>query len=157
MISDPVLDAILAAAHHLSVFTLTALLIAEVALVYVPLRGHALWFLSRIDGWLGIITILVALVGVARVLWGIVPAEYYLYNAFFWTKMTLLSILSFFTFVPGIRIQRWHKGYVADAGYEISAADLTYVRRALWIEVALLVPVPIAAALMARGFGVFGP
>ena len=66
-----------------------------------------------------------------------------------------LSVLSFFTFVPGIRIQRWHKAAAADPAYEVSTSDLTYVRRALWVEVALLLPVPICAALMARGYGMF--
>jgi putative membrane protein len=148
-------DALLAVGHHLSVFVFTAFLAIEVALLRVRLGAPGLRFLSRIDGSLGILTFVIAFVGVARVIWGAVPADYYLENWLFWTKMGFLSVLSFFTFVPGIRIQRWHKAAAADPAYEVSTSDLTYVRRALWVEVALLIPVPIAAALMARGYGVF--
>lgn len=148
-------DAFLAGLHHITVFLFAALLIVEVAIVYLPLSQPTVRFLSRIDGALGIVTLVVGPVGVARLIWGAIPADFYLYNAFFWAKMTLLSVLSFFTFVPGIRIQRWHKASAADAAYVVPAGDITYVRRALWVEVAMLVPVPICAALMARGFGAF--
>jgi putative membrane protein len=149
------LDAILAIAHHLIVFALVALLAVEILLVYIRLDMRTLRILSLVDGWIGVLTMAIAVVGVARVLWGAVPADYYLRNYFFWTKMTFLSIFSFWLFVPGIRVQRWHKKTKADPDYEIPAEDYPYVRRTLWIELALLVPVPIAAALMARGYGVF--
>lgn len=147
------LDAILAIAHHLTVFALVSLLAVEIVLVHLRLDARALKLLSLVDGWIGVLTMAIAVIGVGRVLWGIKGGDYYLHNYWFWTKMAFLSVFSFWLFVPGIRVQRWHKRTAADPTYEIPAEDYPYVRKTLWIELALLVPVPIAAALMARGYG----
>lgn len=149
------LDAVLATAHHLVAIALACLLVAEIVIVRVHLTPPVLRGLSQIDGWLGILVMAIGLVGVARVLWGVVPGDYYLYNWLFWTKMAFLSILSFWLFVPGIPIQRWEKHLREVPDYEPPAREVVYVRRMLWVELALLVPVPVAAALMARGYGAF--
>lgn len=155
MLDRLALDALLAMAHHVVVFTFTGLLVAEIVLVRVRLGQAGLRFLSRLDWAVGLMFFALAIVGVARVIWGIKPPDYYLHNWLFWAKMTSLSILSFFVFVPGTPIQRWHKSAVADPGYEVAAGELTFVHRALWVEVVLLIPVPVCAALMARGYGMF--
>ena len=130
------------------------MLFRSLVLVYVPLAPKGLRLLSRIDGTVGILIMVITVVGTARVLWGIKPADYYVHNYWFWTKIAFLSVISFWTFVPGIRVQRLHKDARKDPDYVASAADISYIRRGLWIEALLLIPVPIAAALMALGYGV---
>jgi putative membrane protein len=67
--------------------------------------------------------------------------------------MGALIAVSVVSILPTVRGGRWRKALASDPGYTPPAHDLVLARRALWIELAILPVIPIAAALMARGFG----
>lgn len=147
------LDALLAILHHLSVFSLVGLLFVEFALLRGPMAGPAILRFGKVDALYGIAFIAVVVVGIARLIWGIVPVDTYLANLWFWTKMAALIGVSIISILPTVRGGRWRKALASNPGYAAPEADLVLARRALWLELAILPVVPITAALMARGFG----
>lgn len=64
------LDALLAIAHHLAVFSLVSLLVVELVLVRAPMTAGEVARFVRIDGLYGLSAIAVLVAGVARVAWG---------------------------------------------------------------------------------------
>jgi putative membrane protein len=149
------IDALLAIVHHLSGFALVGLLFVEVAIVRGRMDGPAIGRLGRVDALYGIVFTVVVLAGIGRLAWGIVPGETYLANAFFWLKMAALGGAALVSITPTVRGGRWRRASAGNPGFEAPAGELRLVRRALWLELAILPVVPIAAALMARGYGAF--
>lgn len=147
------LDWVLAGAHHLAVFSLAAILAFELALTTGALDAPAILRLSRIDAWYGATAALVVAAGVARLFLGAKGAEYYGSNALFWTKMALFAAISAISILPTMRYVVWRRALRSDAAFRPDAATVRTVRRALWTEVALFAFIPLAAAGMARGYG----
>jgi putative membrane protein len=79
-------DWALASLHHLAIFTLAAILAAELAILTMDIDAKAMGRLARIDMGYGISAGIVVVVGVARVIWGAKGYEYYVANHIFWTK-----------------------------------------------------------------------
>ncbi len=147
------LDALLAILHNLSMFSLVGLLFVEFALLRGSMSGPAIGRFGKVDALYGIAFIAVVVVGISRLIWGIVPIDTYLGNLWFWTKMGALIAVSIISILPTVRGGRWRKGLSKGPGYAAPEADVVLVRRAIWVELAILPVVPITAALMARGFG----
>lgn len=149
------LDALLAIAHHLSVFSLVALLVVELVTMRPPMAATEIRRFSRYDGFYGLAAIAVVVVGIARINLGAVPAEFYMHNAFFWLKMTALGIIAVLTIHPTVRAGAWRKAVAADQAYAVPEDEVRRVRRTLQLQLLILPIVPISAALMARGIGAF--
>ena len=149
------LDALLAILHHFAVFSVVGLLFVEFALLRGTMAGPAIARFGKVDALYGIAFIAVVVVGIARLIWGIVPVDTYLGNLWFWTKMGALIVVSIISILPTMRGGRWRKGVAGDPAYVAPAADIVLARRALTAELVILPIVPVAAALMARGFGAF--
>lgn len=147
------LDWALASLHHLAVFTLAGVIAYEVALTARAVDEATILRLARIDGWYGVNAGIVVAVGVARVIFGAKGADYYLANAFFWTKMGLFVAVGLISIAPTLAYLAWRRRLSADPTFRPDAAALRTVRRALWAEVALFAGIPVAAAAMARGYG----
>ncbi|HLW91892.1 MAG TPA: DUF2214 family protein [Roseiarcus sp.] len=147
-------DWILACLHHLAVFSLAAVLAAEVALMSVELTGKSMRRLSSIDLWYGLIAGAVIIFGVARVIWGAKGYEYYVANHIFWTKMALFLAVGLLSIQPTLRYLAWGRSIKTDPAFLPAAGDAGRVRMVLWLEAALFLCIPIAAAAMARGYGV---
>jgi len=147
------LDALLAIAHHLAAFSLVALLVVELVLMRAPLGADAIARFTRIDALYGIAAIAVVAVGIARVAWGSIPADFYLGNLFFWLKMAALAAIAILSIDPTVRSARWRKAVAVDAGRLVPDAEIRRARRIIHVELAILPLVPISAALMARGIG----
>lgn len=148
-------DAVLAIAHHLAAFGLVGALVAELVIIRGPMTAAEVRRFGRLDGLYGLAAIAIVVIGIARLLFGIVPADVYLGNVFFWTKMAALAVITVISIGPTVRAMRWRRGFEADPAFAIPADGLAASRRAVAIEVAIIPLVPIAAALMARGFGSF--
>ena len=82
-------DWLLASFHHLAVFSLAAILSAEIFLTAGPIDDRMVLRVARIDAWFGIMAALVVAAGVLRVFFGAKGYEYYWVNIFFWAKMAL--------------------------------------------------------------------
>jgi putative membrane protein len=128
-------DWILACMHHVAVFSLAAALAA-------------------VDLWYGILAGAVIVFGVMRLIWGAKGYEYYLANHIFWTKMGLFLVLGLLSIIPTLRYLAWRRSVTADAAFLPPLADVARIRMYLWLEAGLFLCIPIAAAAMARGYGV---
>jgi putative membrane protein len=148
-------DALLAILHHLAVFALVALLFVEFTLLHGTMDGVAIRRFGQVDAMYGLTAVVVIAVGVSRVIWGAVPADVYLGNLFFWTKMGALGAVALVSIRPTMRGSGWRKALALDPGFLPPAADVAVARRALHVELVILPLIPVSAALMARGIGAF--
>lgn len=146
-------DWALASLHHLAVFTLAAVLAAELAIVTLAVDAKLIGRLARIDAAYGATAGVVIIVGVARVIWGAKGYEYYMANHIFWTKMALFLIVGLLSIPPTIRYFQWGRQLRADPQFRPAATAVARVRTYLWAEVAFFLAIPVAAAAMARGYG----
>jgi putative membrane protein len=147
-------DLVLAIAHHLSVFTLAGLLIAEVALLRPNLSPERIRQLGAIDMAYGIVAMLIIVVGVLRVIFGDKGAEYYLHNWAFWLKMTAFVLVGLLSIPPTIAIIGWRRKVAADPKFSPDASTIAGLRRFYIGEIVAFAFIPAFAATMARGYGI---
>jgi putative membrane protein len=147
-------DLVLAIAHHLCVFTLAGLLLAEVVLLRPGLSPARILQLGRIDIAYGIVAGLVVVVGVLRVNFGDKGADYYLHNWAFWLKMSAFVLLGLLSIPPTLAIIGWRRRVAADPKFSPDAATVAGLRRFYIGEIVAFAFIPAFAAAMARGYGV---
>jgi len=147
------LDWGLASAHHLAIFTLAAILAFELALTSGELDGRTILRLARVDAWYGAMAAVALAAGLARVFLGDKGPEYYAANSLFWIKMALFASIAAISVLPTLRYIVWRREARLDPDFKARKKAVAAVRTALWVEVALFALMPIAAAGMARGFG----
>jgi len=148
------LDWALASLHHLAVFTLAGILAFEFGVTAQAVDDAAIGRLARVDAWYGIVAGAIVVIGVLRVIFGAKGAAYYMANAFFWTKMGLFVAVGLLSIPPTLRYLAWRRQLRTDPAFRPDAAAMRSVRRALWAEAVLFVGIPVAAAAMARGYGI---
>ena len=159
-----ILDAVLSAAHILTF---------GLGLSAVFLRGRALGGVLDASGWKrllaadtawGIAAGLWIATGLARVFLGPKDAVFYWRNGFFWIKMALfltvfvLELAPMRTFIQARQAGRLRASDASASqagGAAMPAFDVARYRRVNAIEMALVVTIPFAAALMARGAWLF--
>lgn len=142
------LDAVLAIAHHLVVFSLAAVLVAEWVLMAGAPEARRLQQLGRLDAAYGALAGLAVAAGFARAVFGAKGWAFYAGNPVFWVKIGTFALVGLLSIVPTVRLLRWRR-----AGTLPDAAAWQSTRTWLHAEVALLVLVPVLAVLMARGIG----
>ena len=147
------LDWALASLHHLAIFTLAGIIVFEVAMTARAVDDVAILRLARVDAWYGAVAAIVLAVGASRVAFGAKGAAYYMVNAFFWTKMGLFVAVGLLSIPPTLAYLAWRRQLRADPTFRPDAAALGAVRRYLWTQVVLFAGIPVAAAAMARGYG----
>ena len=145
-------DALLAYAHFLAILFLTAVLCAELAVYRQELAAPVARRLQRIDLMFGIAAAVVIVTGVARVVFGLKGADFYLHNPIFWTKMGLFLLVGLLSIVPTVHYLRWNATLSAGAD-SIRDEPRTYrrIRSLLIAEIVVLAFIPLCAALMSRG------
>jgi len=148
-----VLDAALAYLHHFGIGLLIVCLAMETALVRGPLSAEAYYRLARIDAGTGFAAALILVAGIGRVMYGLKGAEFYISNHVFWTKMVLFALAGGASIPVTLQILKWRKAAIVDANFQPPPAKLRLVQRHIKIEGGLIILIPLAAVLMARGFG----
>lgn len=140
------LDALLASVHHLLVFPLVAVLVAELVLASgVPDAGR-LKQIGRLDSLYGLLSVGILVAGFARAVYGAKGWDYYAHNEMFRAKISLFVLVGLLSAVPTVRLIRWRKqGVLPDV------ATMQGLRRWMLGEVAVIAMIPVAAVLMARG------
>ena len=108
--------------------------------------------LQRIDLFFGIAAIVVIVTGIARVVFGLKGADFYLHNPIFWTKMGLFLLVGLLSIAPTVHYLRWNAALSAGAD-SIRDEPSTYgrIRSLLIAEIVVLAFIPLCAALMSRG------
>ncbi|HJV68619.1 DUF2214 family protein [Ideonella sp.] len=146
---DPmILDALLASLHHLLVFSLVAVLFAELVLVDGLTDGDRLRQLARLDQVYGALAGAVVLAGFVRAVFGAKGWSYYASNPVFWAKIGVFVAVGLLSAVPTVRLIRWRKQTALP-----DAAAVYDLRRWMLAQLGLLTLIPLLAALMARGIG----
>jgi len=142
------LDALLAVAHHLVVFALVAVLVAELVLADGPPEPRRLQQLAGLDRLYGTLAMLALLAGGLRVVYGAKGWSFYAGSPFFWTKLVLFGVVGLLSILPTVRLIRWRRaGALPDA--QAWRNTLGWMRA----QLAVLALIPVAAVLMARGVG----
>ena len=142
------LDVILAIAHHLIVFSLVAVLVAETVLADGRPDARRLEQIAQLDRMYGALAMSVLVVGGLRVVYGAKGWSFYAGNPLFWTKLALFGAAGLLSIVPTMRFIRWRR-----AGVPPDAAAWRGTRGWMHAQLAVLVLIPVAAVLMARGVG----
>ncbi len=146
-------EVILAYAHFAAIFTLLWFLAKEWTLFRVGADKLDTVALAKADAGFGIAAALVLVTGICRVTLGAKPAAFYLHNPVFHTKVGLFVLVGLISIWPTIAFIRWRKARAADQNFRIPDAEWRSARRLLIIEMHLIVLIPLAAVIMARGIG----
>jgi putative membrane protein len=151
------LDWLLASFHHLAVFSLAGILAAEIALTAGAIDDKRVLRLARVDAWYGIAAAIVVAAGVARVFFGAKGAGYYGANMFFWLKMTLFAGVALLSVAPTFSFIVWRRRVRADPSFRPPDDEVAQLRTVLYVEATLFAAIPLCAAAMARGYGIWTP
>jgi putative membrane protein len=144
-------DALLHFAHFICIFLLASLLAGEMFLLRKSLPRDRVAQLQLIDRWYGILAGLVIVTGLSLVFFGEKGASYYVHNAIFWTKMALFLMIALISIVPTVAFLRWNERLAADGSVTLEDDEYGRLRRLLWLQIGLLILLPLCAALMANG------
>ncbi len=145
------LDLALAVAHHLLIFALFGVLMAEFVVVRPGMSQQAMARIGAVDLWYGVLAGMILAVGFSRAVFAAKGWAYYSHNGFFWAKIGTFLIIGLLSVPPTLAFIRWRRAGVAPAEAQIAG-----IRRLIWVEVGLFALLPIFAAAMARGYGEFG-
>lgn len=143
-------DLILATIHHLLVFGLVAMLVAESMLVRPGMRGMDVDRVVRIDMGYGATAALILIVGLLRVFFGAKGYNFYVGNFFFWGKMTCFLVIGLMSVIPTIRFLQWGRTRKVDPAFVPSDAEASSVRKWMRYQSLVLVVLLAFAAAMAR-------
>lgn len=144
-------DALLHYAHFLCIFLLASLLAGEAILLKKSLSRERVLQLQSVDRWYGISAGLVILTGLCLVFFGLKGSAYYAHNGVFWLKMGLFVCLGLLSIIPTVAYLRWDKRLAADGSIVLEDGEYRRLRGFVWVQIALLVFIPLCAALMANG------
>lgn len=142
----------LAAMHHLLVFALLGVLVAERTLVGGQLAPRRIRQLGRLDAIYGVLAVAIIAVGILRVFYGGRGADFYLPNLVFWAKIGAFVLVGLLSVVPTMRILAWRRALVADHVFTPAPDDVRRVGRFLTAELYVFPLIPIFAAAMAMGY-----
>jgi putative membrane protein len=142
------LDLALAIAHHLLIFCLFGVLVAELVLVRRGMAADEVARVAGIDLSYGVLAGLIVVAGFCRAIFAAKGWSYYAHNDFFWAKIATFVLVGLLSVPPTISFIRWRReGLIPHDG------EVAGVRRYLYAEAALFALLPIFAAAMARGYG----
>src|SRR5918995_1658872 len=127
-------DAWLAIPHHAAVFSLAGVLAAEWGLVRRGMATADIRRLARIDAAYGLVAAAVIIAGVARVIWGAKPAEFYLESITFWLKMAALVAVALLSIRPSIQYAGWRRALDKDPSALPSDQAVGRARRMIKLE-----------------------
>ncbi|WP_250464825.1 DUF2214 family protein [Microbulbifer litoralis] len=139
--------------HHLTAFALVAALAVELVLLGQKLTLASARKLQIVDRVLGISAGTLLVVGLLRVFYFEKGAAYYFQNGAFHAKLTLFLLAALLSIYPTVRFIRWRKSLKQDRLPEVSERQVKMMRRIVHIELAAIVGILLAAAMMARGIG----
>jgi putative membrane protein len=146
------LDANLAIFHHLLAFGLVGLIMAEWAVLRGAISAESVRFLPKIDAAYGIVALLLLIVGYLRLRYGIKGFDFYRGNPVFWLKIAFFAGTGLVSIIPTICFSRWKRALKATHSLPTNK-QWVRVRRLVTLELHLLAPVMVFAAIMARGIG----
>jgi putative membrane protein len=143
-------DLVLASFHHLLVFGLVSMLVAQSVLLRGRVDGPVLAKLAGIDRGYGITAVLLLAVGLLRVFYGIKGYGFYLHNPWFYAKLGAFLLAGVLSIWPTVRFLRWRRRLAADSAFLPGAAEVAGMARIVRFELVLVAVIFVCAAAMAR-------
>jgi putative membrane protein len=144
------LDLVLAIIHHILVFSLFGVLFAELMIVRSGVDLATMRRVGRIDLMYGALAGLIVVAGLARAVLAGKGWLYYSHNLYFHLKIATFVMIGLLSVPPTLAYIRWRRAGLAPGDAQVAA-----VRRWLWAELVLFLPLLAFAAAMARGYGEF--
>lgn len=143
-------DLWLAIAHHIAIFALFGMFIAEFVSIKPGLDRAGVRRVAAMDALYGGLAALVIIVGVLRLFYGAKGWAFYETNPWFWAKMAAFALMGIASIPPTLTILRWKREAADDPAKLPGEGEIKRVRRLLHIEALLLGAIPLLAAAMAR-------
>lgn len=147
------LDALLAYLHYISIFTMIVFLTAEAVVLRPDMTPEIRRRLARYDAVFGMAALAVLITGGLRLFYGAKGHAFYVHNPVFHIKLGLFILVGLLSIMPTVAILRWKKQGKTLPDFVPTPAEIAKVRRWVMIESHLIVFIPLAAVLMARGIG----
>lgn len=144
------IDFYLAVIHHLAVFSLLAIVVAELALVRRGMDATTLTTVARIDLGYGALAAIALAVGLARAVYAAKGWYFYSHNGFFWAKIVTFVVIGLLSVPPTLKFIQWRRLQHLPLDAQVDS-----VRVYLWAELVLFALLPLCAAGMARGYWQF--
>ena len=145
------LESLLAYAHVVAILSLVVFITSKAALCRSEwLNAAVVRRLVRLDQIHLAAAMVVLLTGIARTWWGIKGTDWYWHQPLLHLKLTMFVIMGLITIKPTISFIRWGRQLEAN-GVLPSDDDVRGVRRLIMIQAHVLVLIPLAANLLARG------
>jgi putative membrane protein len=145
-------DLFLTIGHHFLVFALVGILATEVAAIRPNMNAGQIEHLGLLDMAYGIVAGLVIVIGFGRVFYGAKGSDFFISNGLFWAKIGCFMAIALLSAVPTVRILGWRRASKANTGYTVPPAEAEHVRRFMIVEVILILPILVFAAMMVRGY-----
>jgi putative membrane protein len=147
------LESLLAYAHFVAILGLVVFLSSEAALCRAEWMNAAIVErLLRVDRLYLVAAIAVLATGIARTWWGMKGTGWYWGQPLLHVKLALFVLIGALSGIPTRAFFRWRRA-LAENGRLPPAEDVRRARRWIMIEAHLLILVPLAAVLLARGVG----
>ena len=141
--------------HHVAAFALVAALVLEFVLIKDELTVKTARKILFADLAFGVSAGVVLLVGLLRVFHFEKGASYYFHSAPFLAKLLLFGIVGLLSIAPTREFLSWYKPLKQGQVPAVSDHKLRSIRSILHLELAAIVLLILAAALMARGVGTY--
>ncbi|HEX5356019.1 MAG TPA: DUF2214 family protein [Aquabacterium sp.] len=144
-------ESLLAYAHFVAILSVVVFLSSEAALCRAEwLNAAVVRRLARVDVIYLCAAVAVLLTGLARTWWGMKGAGWYWHQPLLHLKLTLFVVIGLISLKPTLSFIRWRKA-LASTGQLPSEDEVRGVRKLIMLEAHLLVLIPLAATLLARG------
>ena len=151
------LEAILAYLHLLAILTMVVFVASEAALCRAQwLNAAVVERLAKVDMVYGIAAIAVLATGIARTWWGVKGTAWYWTNPLLHVKLGLFIIVGVLSIYPTVVFASWKGAVKRGEAPVVSAEAARRIRLCLFLELAGIAGILLAAPLMARGIGSFG-
>lgn len=145
------LEALLAYAHFAAILTLVVFLTSEAALCRAEwLNAAVVRRLNRVDTIYLFAALAVLATGILRTLLGAKGTAWYWYQPLLHLKLTLFVVIGLMSIRPTLAFRRWLKALDRDGSLP-AEAEVRHARRWIMVQAHLLLLVPLAATMLARG------
>lgn len=146
-------DLLLASLHHLLFFALIAMMVSQSVLLRGRIDSAVVQRLARLDAGVGMSAGLLLAAGLSRIFYGVKGYDFYLHNPWFHAKLGCFVLAALLSILPTIRFLRWRKALAANPGFLPDSAEVASMARIVRIELILIAPILVFAAMMARNGG----
>ena len=144
-------ESLLAYAHFVAILTLVVFITSEAALCRPEwMNAAVVRRLARVDIIYMVAAIAVLVTGFARTYWGVKGFEWYWHQPLLHIKVTLFVIVGLISIAPTRDFIRWRKALDANGALP-AEAEVRKVRKLIMVQAHLVMLIPLAGVLLARG------